>query len=397
MSGVDTKTLGEYGFMVIDGDRGKHYPRQNEFFATGHCLFLNAGNVTRNGFNFNELMFVDENKDALMGKGKLRRGDIVITTRGTIGNTAHYDENVPYDCIRINSGMAIIRGASDAMTPNFLMKYLYSAHFKREIERLSFGSAQPQLTISILNKLRVPGPELKVQKQIVKALDLWDEYLEKLDKKIELKKNIKNGLMQQLLTGKKRLPGFDEDWKSSTLHDLATISTGKKDVNAGNPNGEYPFFTCSRKHTYSDNYSYDFEAILIAGNADVGHCKYYNGKFEAYQRTYILSNFNTVQGKYLFHYMSYFFKNYVESLKQIGAMSFIKLPMLKSFTIQLPSPAEQEAISRLLDTAEDEINYLERCRELISNERKYLLNNLISGRIRTPENLTLPAKEVQYA
>jgi type I restriction enzyme S subunit len=280
---------------------------------------------------------------------------------------------------------------------NAIAKFIYYIFLTINWYSYNEASGVPSLSASTISNIKLLLPSTAEQKRIVAVLEVWDEHLEKLDKKIELKMNIKKGLMQQLLTGKKRLPGFDEDWKSAALHDLATISTGKKDVNEGNSNGKYPFFTCSRKHTYSDNYSYDFEAILIAGNADVGHCKYYVGQFEAYQRTYILSRFKTVQGKYLFHYMNYFFKNYVESLKQIGAMSFIKLPMLKSFTIQLPSPAEQEAISRLFDTAEAEIGYLERYREFILKERGYLLNNLVSGKIRTPENLIMPAKEVQYA
>jgi len=82
-----------------------------------------------------------------------------------------------------------------------------------------------------------------------------------------------------------------EDWDVVTLGDVCKIATGKKDVNQGNPNGIYPFFTCSRKITYSDTYSFDTEAILVAGNGDVGLTKYYKGKFEAYQRTYVLYDF----------------------------------------------------------------------------------------------------------
>ncbi|MDP2752322.1 MAG: N-6 DNA methylase, partial [Rhodocyclaceae bacterium] len=80
------------------------------------------------------------------------------------------------------------------------------------------------------------------------------------------------------------------DYDFKKLGELCQIKTGKKDVNSGNENGEYPFFTCARKHTYSDDYSFDTEAILIAGNGDVGSVLYYSGKFEAYQRTYVLSD-----------------------------------------------------------------------------------------------------------
>jgi type I restriction enzyme, S subunit len=71
---------------IIDGDRGTNYPKQTDFKAVGHCLFLNAGNVTDKGFNFDDCMFISEEKDAALRKGKLQREDIVLTTRGTVGN-----------------------------------------------------------------------------------------------------------------------------------------------------------------------------------------------------------------------------------------------------------------------------------------------------------------------
>ena len=98
---------------IIDGDRGKNYPKQNEFFPEGYCLFLNAGNVTPNGFSFEENSFITQEKDDLLRKGKLQRGDIVYTTRGTVGNAALYSESVPFENRRINSGMVILRCYED--------------------------------------------------------------------------------------------------------------------------------------------------------------------------------------------------------------------------------------------------------------------------------------------
>ena len=84
----------------------------------------------------------------------------------------------------------------------------------------------------------------------------------------------------------------DKEISFCLLGDKCQIRTGKKDVNEGNPNGEYTFFTCAKEITYSDVYSFDTEAILISGNgAGVGYTHYYNGKFEAYQRTYVLNEF----------------------------------------------------------------------------------------------------------
>ncbi len=94
---------------IIDGDRGKNYPTQEDFTESGHCLFLNAKNVTATGFQFDSCMFISEEKDSCLRKGKLIRGDVVLTTRGTVGNIAFYDSCVPFDHMRINSGMVILR------------------------------------------------------------------------------------------------------------------------------------------------------------------------------------------------------------------------------------------------------------------------------------------------
>lgn len=96
-------------FEIIDGDRGRFYPKANEFFDKEYCLFLNAKNVTKSGFDFLNNQFISKEKDEQLRKGKLSRNDIVLTTRGTVGNIALYDENIEFENVRINSGMVILR------------------------------------------------------------------------------------------------------------------------------------------------------------------------------------------------------------------------------------------------------------------------------------------------
>ena len=93
---------------IIDGDRGKNYPTQEEFSDEGYCLFLNAKNVTPSGFSFENCMFVTKEKDELLRKGHLNRGDVVLTTRGTIGNLAFYDESVPYENVDVYKRQTIL-------------------------------------------------------------------------------------------------------------------------------------------------------------------------------------------------------------------------------------------------------------------------------------------------
>ncbi len=129
------------------------------------------------------------------------------------------------------------------------------------------------------------------------------------------------------------------------LGELCEIKTGKKDVNEGNPDGEYPFFTCAKEPTRSDSYSFDTEALLIAGNGDVGAVKYYLGKFEAYQRTYVLVNFEkSVLPMFIYHYLDATLKPIVSAQKLGNTMPYIKMGMLSNFEISLPPLEIQQQI-----------------------------------------------------
>src|SRR5438034_936916 len=92
--------LGQAPLQIIDGDRGKAYPKHRDFSDDGYCLFLSAANVTSAGFDFSVSQFISEQKDDQLRKGRLSRKDVVLTTRGTLGNTTLYGDDVPYEHVR---------------------------------------------------------------------------------------------------------------------------------------------------------------------------------------------------------------------------------------------------------------------------------------------------------
>ncbi|HYE37085.1 restriction endonuclease subunit S [Methylocaldum sp.] len=164
--------------QIIDGDRGANYPKQSEFLSNGHCLFLNAGNVTTTGFDFSDCAFISEEKDTDLRKGKLQRQDVVLTTRGTVGNAAYFDEAVLFENIRINSGMVIFRPDPSALLPRFLYLFVRSAAFLDQVARLRTGSAQPQLPIRDINRIKIPIPPLPEQRAIAHILGTLDDKIE---------------------------------------------------------------------------------------------------------------------------------------------------------------------------------------------------------------------------
>lgn len=160
---------------IIDGDRGTNYPSQHEFSPNGYCLFLNAGNVTKNGFAFVNCAFVTREKDDVLRKGKLIRNDVVLTTRGTVGNTAYYNDGVPFENVRINSGMVILRARPAALDPLYLYLFVRSAFFQTQVSSLLTGSAQPQLPIRDINKIEIPIPPPNEQRAIASILGAFDD------------------------------------------------------------------------------------------------------------------------------------------------------------------------------------------------------------------------------
>jgi type I restriction enzyme S subunit len=171
-------TLGEI-VEIIDGDRGLNYPKNDEFFDDEFCLFLNTKNVPNTEFSFSERMFINEEKDLRLRKGKLKRGDFVLTTRGTIGNFAYFSKSIPFDNIRINSGMVILR-AKESLDKDFLNFYLKSHFFKEQTVSLSSGTAQPQLPIKDLKYFQILLPPIEEQKEISRVLSSLDDKIELL-------------------------------------------------------------------------------------------------------------------------------------------------------------------------------------------------------------------------
>lgn len=193
--GIDIKSMTDV-CEIIDGDRGKNYPTADEFSDEGYCLFLNAKNVTSTGFNFDTCMFVTKEKDAVLRKGKLSRGDVVLTTRGTLGNLAFYTEDIPFEHVRINSGMVILRMKQDVVDEVYFIE-----QFKMQLadirEKIASGSAQPQLPISTMNKINILIPDIEKQRQFADFVHQVDKSKAAVEKELKKTQLLFDSLMQK--------------------------------------------------------------------------------------------------------------------------------------------------------------------------------------------------------
>ena len=370
--------LGEIACNVTSGSRD-----WAQYYSDTGDKFVRMTNLSRDGVRIseNDMKRVAIPHDSTDGKRTaLKNGDILISITAELGKIGL----VPKEFGRafINQHLALVRLKNATASSTFVAYALSSKKLNQKLNSLNDAGAKAGLNLSTIRSFPLILPPLPEQKKIAAILSTWDRAIEGTEKLLANSQQQKKALMQQLLTGKKRLPGFTGEWKKKTLSNVCQIKTGKKDVNEGCENGEYPFFTCAKQHTFSDNYSYDCEAILIAGNGEVGKTHYYNGKFEAYQRTYILSDFTNISVFFLLHFIEFFLPLDISKEKQHGAMPYIKLGTLKDFSVVTPPIAEQRAIATVLTTADEEIASLESDLSRLRQEKKALMQQLLTGKRR---------------
>lgn len=230
----------------------------------------------------------------------------------------------------------------------------------------------------------IPVPPLDEQKKIADILSLWDKAIQQTKELIAYKETQKKGLMQNLLTGKKRLHGFNDDWKTIKLGEVAEITTGNKNNEDKIENGLYPFFVRSKNIEKINTYSFDGEAILVPGDGNIGDIYHYiNGKFDFHQRVYKISNFKLIYGKFLYYNMQVFFKKRAISQTSKATVNSLRMNTFTQYKIFMPvNIDEQKAIADILLKADEEINLLNKQLDLYTEQKKGLMQNLLTGKIR---------------
>jgi len=268
---------------------------------------------------------------------------------------------------------------SDAFTvepdENLNLKYLYYFLIQNQQRIYDFqkGAGVPHVHGSDVATLSIPLPPLPVQEAIVEVLDTMTETIDTIDTLISLRKQQFEYYREKLLT-------FGEEVPWVKLGEVCSnFKTGKLNANAMCEDGMYPFFTCDKVPYKINTYAFDTEAILISGNgSQVGHLNYYKGKFNAYQRTYVLFGFTKCSIFYIYHLFKNNLKQYIIENCKSGSIPYITLPMLQNYSIPLPSLEMQQSIVEKLDIMEELIHTLEHLRALRQKQYEYYREKLLT-------------------
>ena len=228
------------------------------------------------------------------------------------------------------------------------------------------ASGVPSLSASTIGNIKVKIPSLNEQIKISTFLTKIDERIETQSKIIKDIETLKKLICYQL---------FFNIPNKMQLSKLCSITTGKLDANQMDENGSYPFFTCGKETLKINTYAFDCEAILISGNGDIGHTKYYNGKFNAYQRTYVLYNFKS-SPIFIKYAIDHVLPRKIKEEMQSSAMPYIKLSTLANLNIPYPEINIQNKIIDILNVFQKKLDLEISILEKFKEQKKYLLANM---------------------
>ena len=375
---------------IIDGDRGNNYPKASDFYGDEYCLFLNAGNVTKKGFNFSNKYFITFKKDNELKNGKLKRNDVVLTTRGTVGNVALYDYSIPFENIRINSGMVINRIKNDKiLLPQYLYRFMQSTYFEYQIKKTNFGSAQPQLTKSGITKFTIAYPCVKEQSKVSIFLSLLDKKIELQSQKIEALKLYKKGLLLNYFKGKKT----NKIIKNIIKYGKAG-GTPKSSVKEYY-NGKIPFLSISDM-TKQGKYIYNTErniseiglknssawlvpedSIILSMYASYGLVAINKIKLSTSQAMFNMILNDNVFVEYIYQYLNYLnISNYYDKLISTGTQSNLNAEKIYNIKIFIPEFNEQKLIANLLNCIDILIEFNIKKKKNYHKLKKGLMQNM---------------------
>ena len=232
-----------------------------------------------------------------------------------------------------------------AITNEFLYSW-YKKHGNLIGLKYAQGTKQQNLSYDIISQFRISYPSISEQKKLEDFISLIDERIATQNKIIEKYESLIKGIAQHCI--KESISGITY----VKLGDICQITTGKLDANAQVDNGIYPFFTCAEKPFKIDNFAFDTEALLISGNgANLGYINYYKGKFNAYQRTYVLDLFSE-NIQYIKWALKVLLPKRIAIEKSLSNTPYIVLSTLTDLRLPLPCKSEQSFIANLMQSLE---------------------------------------------
>ncbi len=337
---MEYTSIGESCSVVSGGTPSRS---KNEYWENGNIPWIKIGNIKSKYVNEYDELITEQGLNNSSAK-LLKKGTILYTIFATLGEVAILDIEA---CT--NQAIAGINITNPRIITDYLYYYLKSK--KDYVNNIGRGVAQNNINLTTLKNFEIPLIDVDKQLNIV-------EILEKVERMICLKEKEIDDL--DLLIKARFVEMFcHKGYTVLEWNNVFNTRTGKLDSNAATENGKYPFFTCSKDILYIDDFGFDQEALLLAGNNAAGKydVKYYKGKFNAYQRTYVL----TLRGNWSYQLFRYQLEDKLEYLRQQslgGLTKYLTMKILGELSFIIPPIEKQkefELFVQQVDKSREEV------------------------------------------
>lgn len=359
---------------VAQVERGKFSarPRNDPKYFNGNIPFVQTGDISNSDI-FIEKYSQTLNELGLTVSKLFPPNTILITIAANIGDSAITKFSIA--CPDSIVGILVRENLSNV----YFLKNILDLK-KKTLDSQATQNAQKNINLQVLKPLEISIPTLDEQTKIANFLTAVDEKISQLNEQHQLMIQYKKGVMQKIFNQEIRFKDDNGEefgeWEEKKLGKLCCITTGKLDANAMVENGKYRFYTCAKEFYHIDNFAFDSEALLISGNgANVGYIHYYNGKFNAYQRTYVLEKW-TENIIYVKFFLEHFLKERINIGKNEGNTPYIVLSVLTEMPILLPCLNEQAKIADFITKLECKIENLSSQLKLAKEWKKGLLQQM---------------------
>ena len=364
----EVKPLEEIGNLLS----GLTYSPSN--IRSNGLLVLRSSNIQEGRLVFEDNVFVDA-----LSYTPVKEGDILICVRNgsqnLIGKTAMITKKA--EGCAFGAFMAIFRSPI-----NQYIFYLFGTEIYRKYIYRNLGATINSINGSDLRRFRFPFPPLAEQKKIAEVLGVWDKAIEKQSQLIEQLTLRKRGLMQQLLTAKRRLPGFSDPWKKVRLEEICLIKRGNPLSSTQIRDGIYPVIAGGKTSPYfHDEYTDENVITISASGAYAGFVSLHEDKIWASDCSVISSRDGLSVLKYIYYLLA-LKQIYIYSLQVGGAQPHVLPIDIAKMKIYVPAKAEQTAIAQVLTAADREIELAQQKLELLRQQKRGLMQQLLTGKKR---------------
>jgi len=312
----------------------------------------------------------------------LRTGNVVIGRRGDMGRCAVVEDHA--DGWLCGTGSVAIR-PKPTLHSGFLQRQISSPLIVNAIESTAVGTTMINLNQATLSSLYIPlPPTLAEQEAIAGALSDTDDWIESLEELIAKKRHLKQAAMQQLLTGKKRLPGFDGEWEVKRLGDVLTIMHGKSQKSVEISGGEYPILATGGQIGSTNSFLHDKPSVLIGRKGTIDRPQYADTPFWTVDTLFYSAIHEPNNARFLYYR---FCLIDWRSHNEASGVPSLNSGTIEGIEIDIPNPAEQTAIAKILTDMDAEIAAIETKLTKARQIKQGMMSDLLTGKIRLVDRI----------